>query len=79
MTEQELKPLIVHLYTEFLSRLDAKTQSASDEDEIAECAEMLWNRLLLCLKEAGELDELLSLSPEEIRELFNKSDLANNV
>jgi hypothetical protein len=78
MTEEDLKPLVVQQYTEFLTRLDAKTQGATDEDEVAECAEMLWNRLILGLKEAGELDELLSLSPEEVRELFNKSDFANN-
>ena len=77
MTEQELKPLVVQQYTEFLTRLDAKTQVAPDEDEIAKCAESLWNRLILALKEAGELDELLSLSPEEVRELFNKSDFTN--
>jgi hypothetical protein len=78
MTEQELKPLVVQLYTEFLTMLDAKTHGAPDEDEIADCAERLWNRLILGMKKAGELDELLSLSPEEVRELFNKSDFANN-
>ena len=77
MTEQELKPIVVHLYTEFLTRLDAKTQVTPDEDEIAECAERLWNRLILGLKEAGEFDELLSLCPEEVRDLFNKSDFTN--
>ena len=78
MTEQELKPLVVQLYTQFLTRLDAKTQVASDQDEIAESAERLWDRLILGMKQAGELDELLSLSPDEVRDLFNKSDFANN-
>ena len=74
MTEQELKPLIVQLYTELIARLNARTQDASDEGEIAEAAEMLANRIILDMKKADELDELLSLSPEEIRELFNKDD-----
>ena len=74
MTEQELKPLIVQLYTELLTRLYARTQDAVDDDEIAESAEMLANQFILDMKEAGEMDELLSLSPEEIRELFGKSD-----
>jgi hypothetical protein len=74
MTEQELKPLIVQLYTELITRLNARTQGASDEGEIAEAAEMLANQIILDMKKADELDELLSLSPEEIRELFNKDD-----
>jgi len=74
MIEQELKPLIVQLYTELIARLNARTQDASDEGEIAEAAEMLANRIILDMKKADELDELLSLSPEEIRELFNKDD-----
>jgi len=74
MTEHELKTLIVRLYTELLTRLDARTQDASDEDEIAESAEMLANQFILDIKEADELDSLLSLSPDEIRELFNKGD-----
>ena len=74
MTEHELNPLIGRLYTELLTRLDARTQDASDEDEVAECAEMLANRFILDIKEADELDSLLSLSPDEIRELFNKGD-----
>ena len=74
MTEQEIKPLIVQLYTELLTRLYARTQDASDEDEIAAGAEMLANQFILSMKEADEMDDLLSLSPEEIRELFNKSD-----
>ncbi len=74
MTEQELKPLIVQLYTELITRLNARIQNASDECEIAEGAEMLANQIILDMKEADELDELLSLSPEEIRELFNKGD-----
>jgi hypothetical protein len=36
---------------------------------------MLANQVILDMKEASELDELLSLSPEEIRELFNEGDL----
>jgi hypothetical protein len=74
MTEQELKPIIVQLYTELITRLNARTQDASDEGEIAEAAEMLANQIILDLEEADELDELLSLSPEEIAELFNKDD-----
>ena len=35
---------------------------------------MLANQVILDMKEAGELDEMLSLSPEEIRELFNEGD-----
>jgi hypothetical protein len=72
MTEQELKPLIVQLYTESLTRLNARTQDVYGEGEIAEGAEMLANQFILDMKEADELDELLLLSPEEIRELFNK-------
>jgi hypothetical protein len=74
MTEHELKSLIVRLYTELLTRLDARTLDASDEDEIAEGAEMLANQFILDIKEADELDSLLSLSSDEIRELFNKGD-----
>jgi hypothetical protein len=74
MTEQELKPLIVQLYTELLTRVNARTQDAYGEDEMAEDAEMLANQFILDMKEAGELDKLLLLSPEEIRELFNKGD-----
>jgi len=74
MTEQELRPLIVQLYTELITRINARIQNASDEGEIAEGAEMLANQIILDIKQAGELDDLLSLSPEEIRELFNKSD-----
>jgi hypothetical protein len=72
MTEEELKPLIVQIYTELFTRFDASTQKAPDEGEIAETIEMLANQIILDMKEADELDELLSLSPEEIRELFNK-------
>jgi hypothetical protein len=74
MTEQELKPLIVQLYTELITRLNARIQDASDEDVIAEGAEILANQVILDMEEADELDELLSLSPEEIRELFNEGD-----
>ena len=74
MTEHELKSLIVRLYTELLTRLDARTLDASDEDEIAEGAETLANQFILDIKEADELDSLLSLSSDEIRELFNKGD-----
>jgi hypothetical protein len=74
MTEQELKPLVVQLYTELITRFNARTQDASDEGEIAEAAEMLANQIILDMKEADDLDELLSLSPEEIRELFDEDD-----
>ena len=74
MTEQELKPLIVQLYIELLTNLNARAYYAAANDEIAEGAEMLTNQCILDMKEAGELDELLSLSPEEIRELFNTCD-----
>lgn len=74
MTEQELKPLIVQLYTELLARVNARTQDACGEGEMAEDAEMLANQFMLDVKEADELDKLLLLSPEEIRELFNKGD-----
>jgi len=74
MTEQELKPLIVQLYTELITRLNARTQGASGEGDVAESAEMLANQIILDMKEADELDELLSLSPEEVKELFNKDD-----
>ena len=74
MTEQELKPLIVQLYAELITRINARIQDAPDEGEISEGAEMLANQIILDIKQAGELDDLLSLSPEEIRELFNKGD-----
>ena len=74
MTEQELKTLVVKLYTELLTRLIERTQDVSGEGEIAEGAEMLAHQFLLDMKEADELDELLSLSPEEITELFNSGD-----
>ena len=74
MRRDALQPLIVQLYTELLTRLYARTQGPSDEDEIAAGAEMLANQFILDMKEADEMDELLSLSPEEIRELFNNSD-----
>jgi hypothetical protein len=47
MTEQELKPLIVQLYTELITRLNAGTQGASGEGEVAEAAEMLANQIIL--------------------------------
>jgi hypothetical protein len=78
MTEQEVKPLIVQLYTEFLTGFDAEAQDAFDEEAVVEGAEMLANQFILGVKEADELDELLSLSPEEIRGLFNKSGSAYN-
>jgi len=74
MTEQELKPLIIQLYAELITRVNARIQNASGEGEIAEGAEMLANQIILDIKQAGELDDLLSLSSEEIRELFNKGD-----
>ena len=77
MTEQELKSLIVQIYTELLTRLNAEAQDASDEDEIAIGAEALGTHLILNMKEAGDLDELLSLRPEEIRGLFNNADFSD--
>jgi hypothetical protein len=74
MTEKELKPLIVQLYTELLTRLNARTQDASGEAELSEGAEILACQFILDMKKADELDELLSLSPEEITELFNNAD-----
>jgi hypothetical protein len=74
MTEQELKLIIVQLYTELLTRLNARTYDVYGEGEMAEGAEMLANQFLLDMKEVDELDGLLLLSPEEIRELFNKGD-----
>jgi hypothetical protein len=61
MTEQELKPIVVQLYTELITRFNARTQDASDEGEIADAAEMLANQIILDMKEADDLDELLSL------------------
>ena len=46
----------------------------SGEGETAYGGEILANQFILDMKEADELDELLSLSPEEIREMFNKGD-----
>jgi hypothetical protein len=77
MTEQELKLLIIQLYTELLAGLNARIQDGSGESEIAEGARILANQFILDLKEADELEELLLLSPEEIRELFDKGDLGN--
>ena len=74
MTEQEVKPLIVQLYTELLTGFDAEAQDTFDEQAVVEGAEMLANQFILDMKEADEMDELLSLSPEEIRELFSKSN-----
>ena len=71
MTEQELKALIVQLYTQFLTRLNAEGQSTFDENEIAVGAEMFGTHLIMNMREAGGLNELLSQSPEQIRELFN--------
>jgi hypothetical protein len=73
MTEQEVKPLIVQLYTELLIKFNAEAQGAFDEDKIAEGAEMLANQFILGIKEADEMDSLLSLSPEEIKGLFNNA------
>lgn len=42
--------------------------------KIAEGAEMLAYQFILDMEDAGELDELLSLSREEITELFNNGD-----
>ena len=71
MTEQELKALIVQLYTQFLTRLNAEGQGTFDENEIAVGAEMFGTHLIMNMREAGGLNELLSQSPEQIREHFN--------
>jgi hypothetical protein len=65
MTEQELKALIVQLYTQFLTRLNAEGQGTFDENEIAVGAEMFGTHLIM------NMNELLSQSPEQIREHFN--------
>ena len=75
MTEQELKALIVQLYTEFLARLNAQGQGAFDENEIAMGAEMFGTHLIMNMREAGGLNELLSQSPEQIMVLFNDLQL----
>jgi hypothetical protein len=74
MTEQEVKPLIVQLYAELLTGFDAEALGALNEEAVEEGAEMLAHQFILDMKEADELDELLSLSPEEIGLLFNTSD-----
>jgi hypothetical protein len=74
MTEQEVKPLIVQLYTELLTGFDAEAQGAFNEEAVVLGAEMLANQFILDMKEADELNELLSLSSEEIVELFNNGD-----
>jgi hypothetical protein len=76
MTEREVKPLIVQLYAELLTEPSAEAQDASDEDAVAEGAEALANLFILDIKEADEMDSLLSLSPEEIMGLFNKADFS---
>jgi hypothetical protein len=77
MTEQEVKPLIIRLYTEFLTGYDAEARDAFDEDAVAEGAEVLANQFILDVKSAGEMDSLLSLSPEEIMGLLNVADSGN--
>jgi hypothetical protein len=74
MTEQEVKPLIVQLYTELLTGFNTEEQDAPDETAVAEGAEILANLFILDVKEADEMDTLLSLSPEEIMGLFNNAD-----
>jgi hypothetical protein len=76
MTEREVKPLIVQLYAELLTEPSAEAQDASDEDAVAEGAEALANLFILDIKEADEMDSLLSLSPEEIMGLFNNADFS---
>jgi hypothetical protein len=76
MTEREVKPLIVQLYAELLTEPSAEAQDASDEDAVAEGAEVLANLFILDIKEADEMDSLLSLSPEEIMGLFNNADFS---
>jgi hypothetical protein len=74
MTEQEVKPLIVQLYAELLTGFDAEALGVFNEEAVVEGAEMLANQFILDMKKADELDELLSLSPEEIGVLFNGGD-----
>jgi hypothetical protein len=74
MTELEVKPLIVQLYTELLTGFDAEAQDAFNEEAVVEGAEMLANQFILDMKKADELNELLSLSSEEITVLFNNGD-----
>ena len=76
MTEQEVKPLIVQIYTELLTGFDEEAQDAFGEEAIVEGAEILANQFILDIKEAYELDELLSLSPEEIMGLLNNADFS---
>jgi len=74
MTEQEVKPLIVQLYAELLTGFDAEAQGDFNEEAVVEGAEMLAYQFIRDMKEADELDELLSLSPGEITDLFNIGD-----
>jgi len=74
MTEQEVRPLIVQLYAELLTGFDAEAQGDFNEEAVVEGAEMLAYQFIRDMKEADELDELLSLSPEEITDLFNNFD-----
>jgi hypothetical protein len=76
MTEREVKPLIVQLYAELLTEPSAEAQDVSDEDAVAEGAEVLANLFILDIKEADEMDSLLSLSSEEIMGLFNNADFS---
>ena len=76
MTEQEVKPFIIRLYTELLTGYDAEARHTFDEDAVAEGEELLANQFILGIKEAGELDSLLSLSPEEIMGLLNIVDFS---
>ena len=76
MTEQEVKPLIVQIYTELLTGFDEEAQDAFGEEAIVEGAEILANQFILDIKKADELDELLSLSPEEIMGLLNNADFS---
>jgi hypothetical protein len=78
MTEKEVKPLIVQLYTELLTGFDAEAQYTFDEEAVVEGAEMLANQFILDIKKADELDELLSLSPEEIMGLLNNADFSKH-
>ena len=76
MTEQEVKPLIVQLYTTLLTGFNAEIQGASNEDAVAEGAELLANQFILDIKEADEMDSLLSLSPEEVMGLLNNAEFS---
>jgi hypothetical protein len=71
MTEQEIKPIIAQLYAELFARFNTEPQDTTDQ--IAEYAEMMAEQFMLDMNEE-DLNRLLSLSPEKLREEFNKGD-----